>query len=498
MSARRTLALPALLATVAWLAPLAARAQGVRVSGATTVQLVDVRRMRDDSVAAADVVPIAGTTLAEAPDGSIVRCTTGLAWCRYRRPGDVASTIPLLQDLQLAAWGFGTGMSAHAHLRARQAFGPVRDLYPRARDRFDVLAAYVEMDRERLRARLGRQWVPAAGFGLANYDGLSVEWRPRREGALELYGGLSLAPGLNEPRTSGEIADVELLAPDDRGWVVGTALQARPWRPLAVTARWQRDIRGDRTELYAERVAADATWRLGRGGVDATWVHDLGTGTTSEARLRARLPRWRGAALALEARRFRPFFELWTIWGAFSPVGFSEMRGVLAWRGRDGIAERVGVDVTAGRRAYDATDAGVASAPLRDDGWRAGADVAVRLTSEWSASAGYLREIGFGASRTDQQAGVRWAPDGPVSVGAHVTAFQSLFETRLGLLDVVGAGVDAAWRIAPEVRLVADFAVYQNSSSGGPPLGDWMQRRGALRLEWTVGADPGAAAGGPR
>jgi hypothetical protein len=498
VSVRRTPRLARALASLlaGALAAPALPAQGVRISGITTAQFLGFRRTADDSVLASTVAPIEGTTLAEAPDGSIVRCTPGLAWCRYRRPSDVASTVPLLQDLQVAAWGFGTGVSAHAHLRAREAFGPVRDLYPRARDRFDLLSAYVELDRATVRARLGRQWVPAAGFGLANYDGASVQWRPRREAALELYGGWSLAPGLNEPRTSGEIADVELLAPDDRGYVVGGMLHARPLRPLAVSARWQRDIRTDRLELFAERVATDATWRLGRGGVDATWVHDLGTGTTNEARLRARLPEWRGASLAVEARRFRPFFELWTIWGAFSPVGYGETRGTLAWRGSGERLGRVGIDLVAGRRTYDATEAGVASAQLRDDGWRAGGDASVRLARDWSATAGYRREIGFGASRADQQAGVRWDPSGPVSLGAHVTAFQTLLETRFAFFDVKGAGVDAAWRLGPDMRVVGDLAAYRNSSDERSPSFDWTQWRGALRFEWTVGPDPGTAATG--
>ena len=500
MTARPRVAIVIAWACATLLAPCAARtadAQGVRIAGVTSAQLVDVRRMAEDSVAFASVTPLPGTTLAQAGDGTIVRCTPGVAWCRYRRPADVASTVPVLQDLQVAAWGFGTGVSAHAQLRARQSFGPVRDLYPRARDRFDLLTAYLELDRRALRARLGRQWVPAAGFGLANYDGASLEWRPVREAAIEAYGGWSLAPGLNEPRTSAEIADVELLAPNDRGYVIGGALRARPLRPLALSARWQRDIRTDRAELYAERLATDATWRLGRGGIDGTWVHDLGTGTTSEARLRARLPQWRGAALALEARRFRPFFELWTIWGAFTPVGFTEARGTLGWQGRAGVWERVALDFTGGHRTYDATNAGVASAQLRDDGWRAGADASLRLTSDWSASAGYLREIGFGASRTDQQAGVRWEPRRRFSAGAHVAAFQTLLETRLGFFDVKGAGVDAAWRVASDVRVVGDFAAYRNRSTGGGPATSWTQRRGALRLEWSVGGDPGLSMGAP-
>ena len=120
------------LALVTLLAALVADArrsgaQGVRVTGTTTAQLLAVRRMVDDSVAAGLVTLIPGTSLAATEDGRVVRCTPGLPWCRFRRPDDVASTVPVLQDLQVAAWGLGTGISAHAHVRARQAFGPVRD-----------------------------------------------------------------------------------------------------------------------------------------------------------------------------------------------------------------------------------------------------------------------------------------------------------------------------------------------------------------------------------
>ncbi len=78
--------------------------------------------------------------------------------------------------------------------------------------------------------------------------------------------------------------------------------------------------------------------------------------------------------LSLEARRHRPFFELWTIWGAFAPVGFDEGRAELGWRGAQ---QRLQLSAHGAFRRYDDTGAGVDFLPLRSSGWRTGLDASV-------------------------------------------------------------------------------------------------------------------------
>ena len=60
--------------------------------------------------------------------------------------------------------------------------------------------------------------------------------------------------------------------------------------------------------------------------VEGSATYDVAFDELNEALLRFILPLPSAVELSAEARRYSPFFELWTIWGAFSPTGFSEGR----------------------------------------------------------------------------------------------------------------------------------------------------------------------------
>src|SRR3954470_10904272 len=131
------------VAAVVALAPIA-RAQGIRVSGMTTAQYIELRPWVDDSIAADSTT---GTdNLRLSTRGVVVNCDPGAAFCRYKRSANnPISTLPLIQDLQVSAWGLGQGIQIYAHGRARAAVGQARDVWPRAEDPFDLLAAYVQI-----------------------------------------------------------------------------------------------------------------------------------------------------------------------------------------------------------------------------------------------------------------------------------------------------------------------------------------------------------------
>src|SRR5688500_16222289 len=175
-------------------------AQGIRVSGVTSMQGVDLRPLIDDSVAV-------GFTTGTGPyrvvaDGRLVRCIEGEAFCRFRSSGARELVAPVVQDLRAVAWGFGEGISAQAHVRARGSLVSSTAQWPRADDAFDAIEAWIEIDRGPARARLGRQWV-VGGLGVFNYDGASVVLR-RGRARLEAFGGRSLVAGLNEPVAGAE------------------------------------------------------------------------------------------------------------------------------------------------------------------------------------------------------------------------------------------------------------------------------------------------------
>ncbi len=461
-------------------------AQGIRVRGVSTFRLLELRPFVDDSAAFNTTVPGAVDYRLLA-DGRVVRCVEGDAFCRYKRSGATATAIPYVQDLQLTGWGLGRGVSIIADVRLRAAMGSAPALWPRAEDAFDALAAYVQLDRSRFTARVGRQYA-TSGFGVYNFDGASLTWRAHRRLTAEAFGGWSLAQGLNESFTSSEIAAVDELAPDRNAFLLGAQVRVRPTERSSISARYQRELRVNRSALYSERVALDGSWNFGRASLDGSFEQNLSASVVNEFRVRMRLPPVAQTTLSLEARHFRPFFELWTIWGAFAPVGFDEVRTQASWRTP---TRALSIDVHGAYRKWEATDAGLDFAPLRNEGWRLGGVANWRVATHWNTNASYSADIGFGAARTEGDVGVHW-DHGRVFLGANVSAFQSIYEFRIGTGRVFGAGVDAGWQINPDLRLVGDAAVYQQRAFNGAPSNDWTQHRGTLRFEWRIGSDPGA------
>lgn len=472
------------------LAGICADAQSVRVTGVTSLQGVDLRPLVDDSV------PI-GLATGTGPyrvlsDGRLVRCTTGEAVCRFRSSGTRAMAAPVVQDLRAAAWGLGEGISVHAHVRLRETLGADPVAWPRSGDAFDALEAYAQLERGSMRARLGRQWS-MGGLGLFNYDGASLQ--VRRGGArMDLVAGRSLIAGLNDPIGDGALASIDDLPPDEPGWLVGaTGGWSRPGLG-AVAATWQRVIRADRAALYSDRAALDASSRVASVSLDGSLVLDLSANEVNEASLRATRALPGRLLLSADLRRHRPFFEAWTIWGAFAPVAWDEARVSLGWRRADG---RLSLDARGARRNYDETGEGFAATPLRGDGWRAGAGAEWTPGPAWSWYAEYDIDIGFGASRSDGVAGARWMPDENRSLGVAVSGTQNIHEFRVGTGRVLGLRLEGATRLGRDARVVGDAAIYSHRLTNGAAGPDWSQRRFSLRLEWTVGGDPGMAGARP-
>ena len=465
------------------------RAQGVRISGVTSMQGVDLRPLIDDSVAV-------GSTTGTGPyrvlaDGRLVRCIEGEAYCRFRSSGARELVAPVVQDLRAVAWGFGEGISAQAHVRARGSLGSSAAQWPRANDAFDAIEAWLEIDRGPARARLGRQWV-VGGLGVFNYDGASLVLR-RGRARVEAFGGRSLVAGLNEPVTGAELGAIDDLPPDENGWLLGISANSRIGSRGSASATWQRVIRADRAALYSERVAADASWRAFGATAGASLAWDVSAREVNEASLQVTRSIMAGYTGTLEVRRHRPFFEAWTIWGAFSPVAFDEASATVSWRNRTGS---LGADVRGARRRYDETNAGLESVPLKRDGWRAGAGADWLPRERWMVYADYDVDIGFGASRSDIVTGARWMPDESRWLGIAASGLQHIYEFRVGTGRVNGVRLEGGTRIAGDARVVVDAALYAHQLSGADSSPDWSQRRFSLRLEWTVGRDPGAGAVG--
>ena len=460
-------------------------AQGVRISGTTAVDYAEIQPIVLDSV------PISATVdsglLRHTANGTVVECLGSDQYCGYYRSAGIVSTAPIRQELTATAWGIAPGLSAYADAEVRTAVGSAGEIWPLSNQHFDLFAAYGEYDATGFRARLGRQWTTSP-LGYYAYDGASVFGTPLAGLSAEIYGGWGLAQALTYPRTSSAISAVEELAPSDRGYIIGATIDYSPARIAGITVQYQREIATDFSGLYSERIAGSANLQLGRALVNGQVVYDIATGDVNDARLRADVPLGRQWGVSAEVRHYVPFFELWTIWGAFSPVGYGQGRLTAHWTSSD---QRIRLEVDGDYRQFANTDAGLTFLPLRSNGFDVGAAGSWRVVPAWSVSGGYHVIVGPGASRSDFNAGVQWHAGDRTTLGLTGTAFQTIDEFSVGTGRVWGLAVDGGVRIFGDLRADGDAGVYRNTGEDMPQIANWNQARASVRLVWVVGRDPG-------
>ena len=476
------------LACLAVAIPL--RAQGIRGEATVRAGTIDLRGLERDSLPEALVGGEGLNRTLE--DGTVVTCIPE-EFCRWYPSGDERSVAIVTQDVSFAAWPGIEGVSAHVHVRGRYGSD---DLWPRASQELAVLHAYASWDRDDLRVRAGRM-ARANGLGWYTFDGAAVAWRGFDPFRVEVYGGWSLSPNLDEPRTGSLIEDAADFPPGERGLLIGIEGSARLGRRAAATLTWQREIREDRAGLYSERVALDGRAAIGRLTLDAALDYDLGWEEWNEALLRGTVALPRGVDVTLQGRRYTPYFELWTIWGAFSPVGYDEARVSAGWS-----IPGTGVRLEGGGawRAYEEADAGAGFVGLDEDGWH-GVGRARWSAGGWFAELAYRADRGSGAARYGGDAVVgrdfgagRW-------LALRGTSSQSFSEFRLGEQVTAGGGAEGGWTVG-DWSVSGSWAAYALAYEDRPAVSDWTQQRASLGVSYRFGSEPVAtyagAGGDPR
>lgn len=415
-------------------------------------------------------------------DGTVVTCTPG-GFCRWYRAADVQSVWLANQDLTVTGWGGVQGLSGHLHVVGRLGMD---DFWPLSSQEVALSTAYLSLDRDKYRLRVGRMYR-SDGLGFYNFDGASAMWRGFEPVWIEVYGGRSLLRGANETITGSLMEEVEPLAPDAPGLVLGAEVGGRLGHLLSGRVTYQRVVQDDWAALYSERMTLDARALLGPATVDLSAEYDWSFQEFNEARLRVQAELPRNFEATVEARHYTPFFELWSIWGAFSPVGFNELRGSLAWS-----KPRLGLRLEAGGgyRDYEETNTGSTVAPLRTDGWRLFGSAGWRDRRGWFATGSYAADAGPGASRFggDVAAGRSFGPDAYVALRGRVT--QTYGETRLNEQVIAGGGVDGSLRVGV-LTVTGSAALHRVSAEERPQEGGWTQPRLYLGVAYRFGMEPG-------
>lgn len=485
---QRKLFLLALLGILVLPAPSAAQAIGFNGKARTYVSYLQVRDLVQDSILASTVQGDgAQRTLA---DGTRVACSDD--WCRFYRSGSDVGMVPFLQDLELNAWSGIEGLRGYTHLRFREPFGD-GEFWPRMDSQIEALAAYLEYRRGDYTVKAGRMWE-ATSLGFYNYDGGSFQLRFPSQLELNAYGGLSLVRGLNQLYNTDLIGTVEALEPREDAYLFGFHTRWRPIPTLATSFTYQRETTTNESNLYSERVAGSARVLIQKASVDMEVKYDMVTETTNLARLAVAAPLVAGFRASGEVRRYSPFFELWTIWGAFSPVGYDEVKARVDWRSPRG---RVSARGYWSYRAYGDTETTEleGSLPVTDHAYRMGVGGRYAINDDFILDGEYRHDVGFAASRSGGDLTLSRNFGRGRNLALRGTAFDSFSEFRVGSGRVLGGGVEGAMPLR-SARIRASAMFYKHEQSDQPRVLDLNQARLNFVLEVPFGGDPGMGRGG--
>jgi hypothetical protein len=466
------------------LAPPATWAQGYRLRLDTRFQTVTFRGVTKDSIPAAAAV-IGADGGFETPDGFAVVCPPGRSVCTFYRPGPRLTGNPLVSSADLTVWGLGvSGLSIRANARWGVDLG-ADDLWPGTRPALQLLEGYAEYATPRLTGRLGRQHVTSR-FGWTGFDGASLALRAPRQG-LELtgYGGWGLARSVDVPITSPSLNPLDDYQLPERHLTAGAALGWRS-RRADIRAEYRREVDPSVHFFISERTALTAVLRPAdhltlTGGTE----YDLGQGWWGTSDL---FLRYGGARVNADigVRRYRPFFELWTIWGAFSPVSYTALDGAFAIA----LIRPIRVRASGERYWFDDSGAETALASFEDRGWRASLAVTALVSATVTVDGGYHAESGPGAKSRTWDARVTWLPVPSLTLSAFGSTFARPLELRFDDAQVDAIGVDAALRASDRLQLALTGAQYFEDRRR-PDAGafDWNQFRLQARITWVFGSD---------
>jgi hypothetical protein len=425
-------------------------------------------------------VPGSGT-LRQLDDGTSVTCIQGDVCRWYERSGETRDITPFTQDLSFAGWTGVQGLSFGGHLRTRLGS---EELWPRTEQKLDLMSGYLKYSKSAFQITAGRLYR-RSGLGYYNFDGASFLLRSLDWVWVDAYGGWSLAPGVNAPRNGELYREADLLATNRRGLLFGGEIGFRGGKIVSGSATYQREIRTDRAALYTERGAVSVRALVSGWVIDGSASYDFAFDEINDARLRVTAPSVEGIRLSGQARRYAPFFEYWTIWSAFSPVGFAEGQLSATWSSRD---LPLLVELGGAYREYEEADAGPATTTVKDNGWR-GFGRVYWNPGKWYVDGRYRVERGYGGSRYGGDLILGHRFDRSTYVALRGTSTEMLSEFRTGERYVTGGGVEGAYNIG-KANLTVDGSVglFHYEDKNRPRAENWTEGRVMLGLRWRFNA----------
>jgi hypothetical protein len=264
--------------------------------------------------------------------------------------------------------------------------------------------------------------------------------------------------------------------------------------PIDLRADYLREVDPRSDYFVSERVGIEGVVRPGvkgatvSGGAD----YDLAAGWWGSAELRADYTAPRGDA-SIGVRRYRPHFDLWTIWGVFSPVPYRAVHGHVGIHPLPWLRLRARGE----RYRFDEAETETPLVSVERDGWRWEVGGTVTPAPGWTVDAGYHAEFGPGAASAGIGASLTYAPNRSLRVALYGSDLDRPLEFRFGEAGVQVYGADVRATLGGRLRAVVGLSRYVERRDR-PDAGafDWNQLRvtAGLAIDVGGGADGGALA----
>lgn len=450
------------------LAPGAAVAQGYTLRLDGGIQGVSFRGYSADSIRVDSVVinPNGGL---ETPTGYAVSCTSNAPYCDFWVPGPIRTTSPAVAQAALSMWGLGLpGLRVQVNAYATTDFNDAAS-WPGTSPNFQLIEGYLEYAAPAFTVVAGRKIV-SGRLGTYGFDGGQLTGRLPSAGLqLSGYLGVGLAQGSNLPITANALDPQDEYRPGQSPLAAGL-IGSWASRHAELTAEYRREV--DQTTDYfaSERVAASATIRpFGAWSLVGGAIYDMASGLwgSADAALRFTTPR---VGVVAGYKRYAPFYELWTVWGAFSPVPYNAMYGSVSFQATSKLQLRVRGE----SYAYENADVETPLVQIEDGGWQASGGATYQLSRAWQAQLGYHNEFGAGASSSGWDGSVTFAPTPRYSIMAYGNSLARPLEYRWDDSKVLVYGMQASVVARDNVSVAFTLARYDED----------RQRPDAASFEW--------------
>ena len=473
----------ALLATLSAVSSATAQSWRLRLNAAA--QRVEFRGLTSDSV------PLSAVT--KGPDGGpvaggyAVTCSPN-GYCYFYRSGPLLTGLPATGGMDLTMWGLGvTGLSVRVSVRTSFDINGAR-VWPGTAQAFSVLEGYGEYLRDHWTIQAGRMLERGrlASVGTSGLDGARITTRLAHD-AVEVgaYAGWGFARGSVLLVNSPAVDPLAEYQPGSRQVVVGL-LGGWHTSRLDAQGEYRREIDPVTNYMVSERAALSITarpsapWRVTVNGdydmAMAAWGSaDVATSYTTPQ-----------MTATFGARHYRPFFDLWTVWGVFSPVPYNGVSGSLSIN----PVKTVQLRGRAEWYRYDAAEVSSPQVTLKDRGWRWQLEGAVSPLAQWTVTATGHGELQPGASSSGVDAHVAWRPREQLGLGVEGGMLERPLELRFQDAGVRYVGGSADYRPDDRWRVGVSLNRYWESRDRPDAQAiDWNQWRVSARVSLTLRSD---------